>query len=591
MFDILITDGQIIDGTGSNAFAADLGVRDGKIAALGFLDNAEAKIKLQANGCYVTPGLIDMHSHGDCTAPFYPGMEAYLGQGITTLFTGHCGLGLAPVDEWWLEMFAEERAISRVVAPLPCGNRIGFDRLVKTGALEPVIRDIFGTELDWRTWGEFTEHLNRKGMGVNMAGVVPHAQIRHQILGLDFKRPATESEIAGMIRLLERSLEEGAWGLGIGLDYSPGVYADANELNALAQTVAERGGVLTAHVRTRNSTGNLNKPQPPVNGIREFLDIGLHKGTKLHISHLMSGFTIAPYNPALAREAASQTLEVIHEYREKGVQVNWDVLPGKIFSCFNNIQLAGRLLPYVRFAGGKQAFSAALRRDSIYRQDLADELRGGRHVSVSSLVRIDPVENPDWDKTIFLTKTEEKDYIGLTLREIGESMGTDGVGAMLELLARDPEIYIGRKLPDETDCADYYYTQPEASIGLDNAGYPFGYSIDEGDMPIQKTPSDAYCGFIKLLCRRITPRFEDGIKKMTGNAAAALGLKDRGLIREGLAADLVVLSEDKLNPCEDLVNPGRPPAGIEWVIVNGRIVAERGKLLETTAGRVFDKRP
>ena len=198
MAELLIKGGMVIDGTGNAGYEADVFVKDGKIAKIakiaknektetGPSDFAAADIQvLDARGKLVTPGFINMHSHSDCSVAMYPEMESTLGQGITTEFAGHCGLGVAPVDQYWLYMFPEKRAFSRVI-PEPIGGINPYDAyVVPTDCLRKPFEEVYGEKLDWSAYGEFIDHMRKRGMGANLVLVAGHAQMRLQAMGLDY---------------------------------------------------------------------------------------------------------------------------------------------------------------------------------------------------------------------------------------------------------------------------------------------------------------------------------------------------------------------------------------------------------------------
>ena len=211
MYDLIIRNGILYDGTGSSGYPADLGIRNGFITAVGDLHAADAQAVIDAAGRAVTPGLIDMHSHADCSLPMWPDAESLLGQGITTVFAGHCGMSLAPVTGYWLEQYFEGEALDQVIPQFPGGPIPGIGRVVRTDDLAAPFQKAYGTALDWRSFGEYLQHLERNGIGVNIAANVGHSQLRQQVLGFDARRAATPQETARMCDMLDTALSEGAY--------------------------------------------------------------------------------------------------------------------------------------------------------------------------------------------------------------------------------------------------------------------------------------------------------------------------------------------------------------------------------------------
>ena len=290
----LIRGGTVVDGTGSPPFQADVCIRDGVIDAVGpDLSAPEGAQVMDAAGKLITPGFINMHSHSDCSAAMYPNMESTLGQGITTEFAGHCGLGVAPVQHSWLYMFPEKKAFTKVMPEPPGGINPYNAYLVPTQRLREPFAQTYGQELDWTTYGQFLEHLRRVGLGANLAVVAGQAQIRLQAMGTDYHRDATETEIAAMEGALSEAMDGGALGLSLGLDYEPGLFAGREELLRLMKLVAARGGIVTAHTRSR-SHPYYGHAQSFLDGLREFLDLGRESGVRIHVSHIQNGYNVTP---------------------------------------------------------------------------------------------------------------------------------------------------------------------------------------------------------------------------------------------------------------------------------------------------------
>ena len=324
MSTIYIKNGTVIDGSGAPRFKADILIKDDTILTIGpdlsarpelAGDIASADV-IDAAGKTVTPGFINMHSHGDCSAAMYPDMESSLGQGITTEFAGHCGLGVAPIQKHWLYMFPEKKAFTRV-NPEPIGGINPYGAyIVPAEAMRPAFKEAYGEELDWTTYGEYLDHLRRVGTGANLAAVAGQSLIRLQAMGLDYKRPATEEEICAQEEMLSEAMDGGALGLGLGLDYQPSLYASHEELVRLMTLVKERGGVVTAHTR-HVPNDYYGRDVNFCDGLKEFLELGLETGARLHISHIQNAYPASPESDEMARAGVNETLALVQEYREK----------------------------------------------------------------------------------------------------------------------------------------------------------------------------------------------------------------------------------------------------------------------------------
>lgn len=585
MWDILIKGGRLIDGTGKDAFVGDLAIEDGVIAKIAPNLSGNTRRTVDAGGLYVSPGFIDMHSHGDCTAYLCPDMEGYLAQGVTTLFTGHCAMSLAPVDKYWLPMMDEFRAACHVLGEQD-GLKPGYPDLVETEELIPEIKACYGVDVNWRTHEEYMRHLERGGIGANMLCLLGHSQLRHQILGYDVRRAAADKEIERMCGLLRRELDGGAAGLSFGLDYTPGVYADTGELVALGRVVAEYGGILAAHTRAANPgyMGN-NLGLGPIDGVRELLEIGLETGAHVHISHIPPPSVNG--SDETLRAGAHQTLELIRQYRARGVSASFDVI--SVYGMFSFRELAEKMTPYVARCGGKRRFAEKLK-DISYKNHLAAEIKAGRHVSNSQIVRVDPTKEPNWAESMKVARCAAREYEGLTIAEIAAQTGQDPVDTMMALLSADIDTCCvpTRNCYVHTDAAhELFLAQEEACVGFDGAAYDFDFEDACYDLPRHHGAPATYSGAVTYLLAHRDKRLEDNIKRLTGNSARALGLRRRGFLAEGMAADILVFDHAALDDRLDMANPRTAPKGIELVIVNGVVAVEKGVHTHVRTGRIL----
>ncbi len=567
---ILIENGLVVDGSGGSVAQADVLVSGDRIEAVAPNLTSEGAEIIDASGKCVVPGFIHMHSHADCSVAMYPNMESTLGQGITTDFAGHCGLGVAPVPEYWIYMFPEKRAFSRVM-PEPIGgiNPYGFYTL-RTDELRDAFEEVYGERLDWTTYGEFLDHLRRRHTGANLALVAGQAHLRLAAMDLDFKRPATEAEIVRMEAMLSEAMDAGALGLGLGLDYQPGLYASREELMRLMKLVARRGGIVTAHTRSRGHAYYAEEISVR-SGIEEFLNLGLESGARTHISHIQNAYEDAEDPAAGAR----RTLELVEGYRARGLDVTWDVIPRHAFGPFHYPMAASMFQPYIEHCGSVERFSALLRTGN-YRELIDAEIRAGNHLSRGIFTRFNPKADPDWDTQKVFTAARDASIVGKTIREAAG--GGDSLAFLLDLLCEDPfacVIPLGRR-PEEAPDRDAFVDHPDASIGLDTWTFDYAASLNADGLPLECGSPATYSGMTHFLYNQRNRPIEETIRKLTGRPAEILRLKDRGLIRPGCAADIVVFDPGMLSGEEFLFDPRRQSDSIDAVIVNGEI-AVRGK--------------
>lgn len=590
MYDILIKNGKVIDGTGSDAYAADVAVKDGKIVKIGELADAQAAQVIDAAGRFVTPGFIDMHSHGDCSAPAFPEMESAINQGITTIFAGHCGMGAVPVGKYWNFNFYESPAFDRAFPPPIGGHQPVWSEYIETEKLRPHYKEVFGVDIDWDNMDTFFEHMEKAGMGINLVCVAAHGLIRQQVMGKDAEREATAAEIEEMKKLVHDAMKGGAWGMSLGLDYRPGVFASHEELVELTKCLKPYGGTLTTHCQRRDFRYGVTKKQYYINGIKEVCEIAKEAGVHLHISHIVKGYDVAPPDDRMLEAAARATIDVINDYRAQGVHITWDVLPPMVDGAvFYFPQLIHRMRPYLDECGGITPFLARLKIGS-YKADLIKRMKAGQHASKCWATTLDPVSDPDWDKRFKITRCTNKAYEGRTIREIAEESGKHFVDVIFDIVEQDPQTCCGPAgdgLIPRVYSVDneFFMKQEDSCIGLDDGVYNMDSAVSLPDMPLECGSPETYCGIVRFLVRDTFPRFEDAVRRVTGNAAAALGLRGRGLLREGYAADIVVVDRENLDPNLDVADPRQVVKGLDYVIVNGKVAAERGRQLHAASGK------
>lgn len=579
--DILFQDGMLIDGTGRPAVKGNLAVKNGKIACIGG-EKPEAKEIIDAEGLLIAPGFIDIHSHGDFTLPVYRQAESAIGQGITTVVGGNCGMSPSPCTAYYSQFPFEERAVAKIL-PRPIGGiNPGFVQVVPTEMLRPAYRETFGEDLDWKSFSEYAAHINR-GCGVNLAAFAGHGQIRLQVLGCDNSRAATERERDEIVGLCRKVMAEGALGISMGLDYEPGMFADDEELEAVAKCVAQQGKILSVHWQQRPCRhGKTNPAYRPVDGIKEMIRLAEKTGVHLHLSHLFLVFAAEQDSGACAGELLIQ----IGRAREKGAEITYDTLVSYTGGDYFFPQIGQRFQPYVVQAGGLKAFSKALKIGN-YRAMIAADIKAGKHPSASVMTSFNPKTMPDFGHNMVITACSDKSVVGKTIGSLCKAWKMAAVDVMLELLARDPHVCWNMWTDTEISPeAGVYLAQPDMAVGLDVSpvNYDSTAPFPEGDYPENCKSTGTYCGFIKYV-QKGPGSLEHRIAQMTGIPAQILGWTNRGVLAEGAAADLVVFDKEKLDAKENFLHPQVQPVGIEYVLVEGNFALQKGSL----TGGLFGK--
>ncbi|MBP1552630.1 MAG: amidohydrolase family protein, partial [Oscillospiraceae bacterium] len=391
-------------------------------------------------------------------------------------------------------------------------------------------------------------------------------------MGFDYARIATQDEIDVMKKHVVEAMEAGATGLSFGLDYAPGKYAGSDELNQLAECIKSYNGILAAHIRNYGKHPDTQQEFHTIDGIKELMDIGLKHGLHVHISHIGDGFDIKPFDQFMMDASAQRTLQIIDEYRNKGLHVTWDVLVPEYIPWFFFPDLAGLVKYYIAACGGKKAFAEKLK-SPAYQHEIAQAIKENKNPSFG------------WFKEEYeILRCKNKDYEGKTIKQIAEMLEKEPVYAMFDILLCDMDTRYRQNRLGSGRHTNVFQEAEEASMGLDNCGYDYNWEGEKPDMPVDYSTPTSYCGMITFMEKRKEFPLEDTIRKMTGNAATALGVKDRGFLKEGLAADIVVIDYKNLRSNENFTDPRCKPDGIDYVLVNGKIAVDHGVHTHVRAG-------
>ena len=524
-FDTLIRNGRIVDGTGNPWYKADLGLVGNRIVKIGSIQPGDAESVLDAGGCIVAPGFIDIHTHNELTLMISPEAEK-LHMGVTTEILGTCGVSAAP--------FRDDRFNELRVAFCTVGGGYGF--FIK----DPEVK------WNWRSFDDFMKAIHNRRLSVNAGSYVGHLNLRAATSGL-FNTPATGEEVEDMKRLLGESLKSGAFGLSTALSY---VNAPTEEIIELCKVVAEYGGHYAQHPRDHFLAST-------VEGIK----IAEESGTPLQLSH----HTLIGH--------ADEDFKLIEEARERGVDVtmdHWMVPYGGAAGPINR-------LPGWAREGGIETVLSRLRTPET-RARIKEELVG--------------IPESRWRNTVLRgvdSKADEK-YLHMNFVDIAKERGVDPFDAMFDMYIEsggvmeiDGSPTFRDDLPPELHPDMVRYMQsPLMMVASD--------SMLESNTAFMPDPR-AYGVFPGVLHYYVREKgyltLEDAIRKMTSLPAQRLGLRDRGIIREGAYADIVVLNPKTV---ESLSIPGYPEKanrkakGIEYVLVNGEVTLSRGVHTGARAG-------
>ena len=574
-YDLLIRDGLIVDGTGNSAFKGSVAVKGDRIVGIGELRDSGAGRVIDAKGEVVSPVFIDAHGHADHTILLYPLAESYVEQGVTTCIGGNCGFTPAPLKDHWLSLFWD---IDTFYELRPF--KYYSPEIVPLEEFERKAMELYGLDIDWKSFPEFLDRLQRTRFSPNLVVFVGHNTIRVAVMGEDQQRKPKENELEEMKRLVENAMEAGAWGLSTGLDYPPGVFSETEEIVELAKVAAKYGGIYSTHWRRTGLRREKTKPQEKIQGLIEAVEIGKRAGIPVQISHLLSGYTIAPPPPPILEEASAKaTLEVIDKGVKGGVDVWFDVIPNTTGGVFTSSFLIALLSPWVREVGSSEGLARALAL-SDFRSELKEILNAGKWYALN------PRVDPHWATRIKITKSGDKAAIGKTIAELAQEKGKDALDALFDVLQGDPDT---RALPamiqSETEKATYL-THPRAMVGIDT--FALDYRWETRHTPKFYPHPNTYGGFaryFRVYQRELrTLSLEEAVRKVTGSPAKRFGLKDRGRLANGMKADIVVFDPNEIGDVGDHMEPRRHPRGIISVLVNGEVVVEGGVHTGKTPG-------
>jgi N-acyl-D-amino-acid deacylase len=528
MWDLLIEQAQVVDGSGAPSFVADVAIRSDLIVQVGQVVERRARLTLNGTGLIVAPGFIDLHTHSDYTLLVNPLAESKVHQGVTTEVIGNCGTSPAPLGE---EGYPIVRA-----------------RMAQQYQLD----------VTWRTFAAYLECLAEAGMAVNVVPLVGHGTVRSAVMGYAQRAP-TVSELERMQGLVADAMDAGAFGLSTGLIYAPGCYAEMDEIVELTRVAARAGGFYASHIRGESDT--------VLEAAQEAITVGERAGATVHISHLKTaGYANWDKTPAL--------LDVLDQAQASGRDVTGDMYPYTAGATS-----LGALLPPWVHEGGLAKLLPRLRDRSV-REQLRHDIQHG----------VDgwwnPVRAAGWSGIQISRAPQHRSYQGLFLDELAARHGQHPLDVALDLLlAEEGNAGVVLFMMDEAQVRAILQHE-RVMIGSD-AGATAPYGILGQGHPHPR----AYGTFPRILGMYVRElhliALEQAIHRMTGLAAWRLGLSDRGLIRPGYKADMVLFDAQRVDDRATYDTPHRYPSGIEWVIVNGHVVLRHGERLPVLPGRVL----
>jgi N-acyl-D-amino-acid deacylase len=527
MYDILFRGCRVVDGSGAAAFPADVAVAGGRIVCVGTALDGPAATVVDAHGLCLAPGFIDPHTHSDLTLLADGRAESRIRQGITTEVIGNCGSSAAPLGG---------AAVAETVAEA----------------------SQFGVTVSWRGMDEYLTRLRRQRTAVNVVALAGHNTVRGSVLGYDDVQP-DGGRLAAMERLVGDSVEQGARGLSSGLFYPPGSYASVDEVAALAaaaRAAAARGAAESAGGRVVYASHIRDEASGVLAAVEEAIAIGERAGVPVEVSHLkLSG--------PRAQRLLSELLEVVAAAADRTVPVGFDLYP---YTASGTWLIA--LLPYPDQQGGAEAAAARLEDPAVRARLHADYAADRDGWEERSGV-------DDWTRIVVGLCPGDEAATGRSLAELGDERGRDPLDVAFDLIAASRGLADATFHDQSEDVVRALIAHPTVAIGSD------GWSVAP-DGPLADLPEHprTYGTFPRVLGRYVRElgvlRLEEAVRKMTSLTAERFGLTDRGVVRAGAWADLVLFDPSTIVDTADFVDPKRFPEGVRCVTVNGRVVLRDG---------------
>lgn len=536
-FDLVIRGGTLIDGTGTPGRPADIGVTGDRITAIGDLSvvpEADVETAIDARGLTVAPGFVDPHNHSDTSVLIDGALPSHLYQGYTTILAGNCGYTIAPLTPPALALLAPDLA---------------------TRQLEPT----------WTTFAGYLAEVDRQALAPNIAFLVGHGTVRSAVLGPDDRNP-TSRELTEMVALTEEALDAGAFGLSSGLIYPPGIHARVEEIAVLAASAARRGGIYATHMRNE-ADAVAAAIDEAILTIRAAERIAGHPA-RLQVSHLKAAArAVYGTGPAL--------VEQIAEARASGLDAGADQYP----YTAAHTTLATILPPDVLALDLDEA--VAVLRDPEGRRRIRHAQRHG----IPGWENI--AADPGWDGIVIAFSRTRLGWSGRSLADIAETEGGDPAELALDVLADERlAVDIVLHCMDEGD-VEAIMAVPWISVCTDGEARRPGHPVLGRGVPHPR----AYGSTARVLGRYVRERgvlpLETAVAKLTSVPAAQVGLRERGIVREGWFADLTLFDAATVIDRATFEAPGQYPVGIPHVVVNGRLAVRDGAETGAHPGRLL----
>jgi len=561
-FEIVIRKGHILDGTGNPWFKADIGIAHGRIVKISPLRLKQAEKTIDADGLIVCPGFINIHSHSDSTILSHNKAENCLAMGLVTELTGNCGSSVAPLTERYREF-----VLKKV-------QRRSFSLVEE--------------KIDWLTLDDWIRKLEDKGIGINIAPLVGHGSLRSCTMGEEGEGgeriSPTEDEMNEMKSLLDGAMKDGAFGLSTGLIYAPGRNALTSEVIELSKVVAKHGGVYASHMRCEGNQ--------LLEATREFIEICESAGVRGTIAHHKA-------SGSNNYGKACETIRMVERARVRGINIIIDQYPWRHGGVTKSLG--------ARFVGQDSVMSREELVEKLKDDDectkLLEDYVNRRETEIALYKeRSEKLEEKGgWTPkpyametggTIIYSKTHPE-LEGRTFKEVAEHFGKEDIlEGLRDLLIEDEGWTCSGGEPYSEDDIITILGYPWTTVSTDQYAMDISkISLKEMADALSMQHPRGWGTYAKILGKYVRKEgvltIEEAIRKMTSLPASFLGLQDRGIIREGFCADLVIFDPDIVDNTATYGNPCLSPKGIPYVFVNGKLAIDNGRHTEALSGKVL----
>jgi N-acyl-D-amino-acid deacylase len=528
-YDLLIKNGRVIDGTGRIGYVADVAVKNDRIVRIGKLAKASARRVIDARGLVVAPGFIDMLGQSETNLLIDPRAMSKVMQGVTTEITGEGG-SVAPINE---RLIAEEGEYYRR----------------------------YNLTVDWRTLGEYFARLERQGIGLNLGTFVGATQVRSYVIGFD-NRPPTADELIQMRRLVADAMEDGALGVSTSLQYVPARFAKTNEIVELALVAKRYGGIYMTHQRSEANALDTS--------LAEVFEIGRRAHIPVEIWHLKTA-----YKKNWGR--MPEIIKRIEAACASGLDISADVYPytaasTALTACLPPWALEGgteRMLERLRDTQTRERLKREIGADTSEWENIYFGSGGANGVLISSVVH-----------------PELEGLQGKRISEIAVEQKKDELDALFDLILADHGATSAIYFMMSEDDLRAALRAPFVSICTDS-----GARATDGPLSTAKGHPRGWGSYPRILSRYVRDEhlltLEEAVRKMTGLPAARVGLKNRGILREGAYADITIFDPQTVRDRSTFENPNQYPEGIPYVIINGQLSVDGGQRTKALAGHVL----